>query len=81
MPFDYSLSSLSAEAKAQEFVSSNGYSLTFEAVNDGVLKANVPYLVYFPAETTVGTTEEPLYFVTNVASYQPTPLNTTVSLS
>lgn len=72
MPFDYNLSSLNAEAKAQEFVSSNGYSLTFEAVNDGVLKANVPYLVYFPAETTVGTTEEPLYFVTNVASYQPT---------
>ena len=72
MPFDYNLSSLSAEAKAQEFVSSNGYSLTFETVNDGVLKANVPYLVYFPAETTVGTTEEPLYFVTNVASYQPT---------
>ncbi len=72
MPFDYNLSSLSAEAKAQEFVSSNGSSLTFEAVNDGVLKANVPYLVYFPAETTVGTTEEPLYFVTNVASYQPT---------
>lgn len=74
MPFDYNLSSLSAEAKAQEFVSSNGSSLTFEAVNDGVLKANVPYLVYFPAETTVGTTEEPLYFVTNVASYQPTPV-------
>lgn len=74
MPFDYNLSSLSAEAKAQEFVSSNGYSLTFEAVNDGVLKANVPYLVYFPAETTVGTTEAPLYFVTNVASYQPTPV-------
>ena len=71
MPFDYKLSDLSAEAKAQEFVSSNGYSLTFDAVND-VLKANVPYLVYFPAETTVGTTEEPLYFVTNVASYQPT---------
>lgn len=72
MPFDYSLSSLSAEAKAQEFVSSNGNSLTFEAVNDGVLKANVPYLVYFPVETTVGTTEAPRYFVTNVASYQPT---------
>lgn len=71
MPFDYKLSDLSAEAKAQEFVSSNGYSLTFDAVND-VLKANVPYLVYFPAETTVGTTEAPLYFVTNVASYQPT---------
>lgn len=72
MPFDYNLSSLSAEAKAQEFVSSNGYSLTFNAVNDNVLKANVPYLVYFPTETKVGTTEEPLYFVTNVASYQPT---------
>lgn len=72
MPFDYNLSSLNAEAKAQEFVSSNGYSLTFNAVNDNVLKANVPYLVYFPAETKVGTTEEPLYFVTNVASYQPT---------
>lgn len=75
MPFDYKLSDLSAEAKAQEFVSSNGYSLTFDAVNDDVvLKANVPYLVYFPAETTVGTTEAPLYFVTNVASYQPTPV-------
>lgn len=72
MPFDYSLSSLSAEAKAQEFVSSNGSSLTFNEVADGVLKANVPYLVYFPTETTVGTTEAPLYFVTNVASYQPT---------
>lgn len=74
MPFDYKLSDLGAEAKAQEFVSSNGYSLTFDAVNGDVLKANVPYLVYFPAETTVGTTEEPLYFVTNVASYQPTPV-------
>ena len=72
MPFDYSLSSLSAKAKAQEFVSSNGYSLTFNEVADGVLKANVPYLVYFPTETKVGTTEAPLYFVTNVASYQPT---------
>lgn len=72
MPFDYKLSDLSAEAKAQEFVSSNGSSLTFNEVADGVLKANVPYLVYFPAETTVGTTEAPLYFVTNVASYQPT---------
>lgn len=72
MPFDYNLSSLSAEAKAQEFVSSNGSSLTFNEVADGVLKANVPYLVYFPTETTVGTTEAPLYFVTNVASYQPT---------
>lgn len=74
MPFDYSLSSLSAKAKAQEFVSSNGSSLTFNEVADGVLKANVPYLVYFPTETTVGTTEAPLYFVTNVASYQPTPV-------
>lgn len=74
MPFDYNLSSLSAEAKAQEFVSSNGNSLTFDALNGDVLKANVPYLVYFPAETTVGTTEAPLYFVTNVASYQPTPV-------
>lgn len=74
MPFDYNLSSLSAEAKAQEFVSSNGSSLTFNEVADGVLKANVPYLVYFPAETKVGTTEAPLYFVTNVASYQPTPV-------
>lgn len=72
MPFDYSLSSLSAKAKAQEFVSSNGSSLTFNEVADGVLKANVPYLVYFPTETKVGTTEAPLYFVTNVASYQPT---------
>lgn len=45
--------------------------MTFEALNGDVLKANVPYLVYFPAETTVGTTEAPLYFVTNVASYQP----------
>lgn len=72
MPFDYNLSSLSAEAKAQEFVSSNGSSLTFNEVADGVLKANVPYLVYFPTEITVGTTEAPLYFVTNVASYQPT---------
>lgn len=72
MPFDYNLSSLSAEAKAQEFVSSNGSSLTFNEVADGVLKANVPYLVYFPTETKVGTTEAPLYFVTNVASYKPT---------
>lgn len=71
MPFDYNLSSLDAEAKAQEFVSSNGSSLTFNEVADGVLKANVPYLVYFPTETTVGTTEAPRYFVTNVASYQP----------
>lgn len=75
MPFDYKLSDLSAEAKAQEFVNSNGYSLTFDAVNNDELKANVPYLVYFPTETTIGTAEAPLYIVANVPSYEPAPVS------
>lgn len=69
MPFDYNLSSLSAEAKAQEFVSSNGYSLTFDAVNDDVLKANVPYLVYFNNEVS-----GPFYYGGKVEATNPTPV-------
>ena len=69
MPFDYNLSDLSAEAKAQEFVSSNGYSLTFNAVNDGVLKANVPYLVYFSNEVS-----GPFYYGGKVEVTNPTPV-------
>lgn len=69
MPFDYNLSDLSAEAKAQEFVSSNGYSLTFNAVNDGVLKANVPYLVYFSNEVS-----GPFYYGGKVEATNPTPV-------
>ena len=69
MPFDYKLSDLSAEAKAQEFVSSNGSSLTFNEVADGVLKANVPYLVFFSDEVS-----DPFYYGGKVEATNPTPV-------
>lgn len=69
MPFDYKLSDLSAEAKAQEFVSSNGSSLTFNEVADGVLKANVPYLVFFNNEVS-----DPFYYGGKVEATNPTPV-------
>lgn len=66
LPFITSVASIQA-AKAQEFVSSNGYSLTFDEVADGVLKANVPYLVYFDNEVS-----SPVYYGGNVEASNPT---------
>lgn len=66
LPFITSVASIQA-TKAQEFVSSNGYSLTFDEVADGVLKANVPYLVYFDNEVSA-----PVYYGGNVEASNPT---------
>lgn len=68
LPFDVAVTSLQA-AKAQEFVSSNGSSLTFNEVADGVLKANVPYLVFFNSEVS-----DPFYYGGNVEATNPTPV-------
>ncbi len=68
LPFDVAVTSLQA-AKAQEFVSSNGASLTFNEVADGVLKANVPYLVFFNSEVS-----DPFYYGGNVEATNPTPV-------
>lgn len=74
MPFDYNVADLGTDIKAQEFVSANNNSLNFAAISDGVLKANNPYLVFFPTETTIGTTEDPIFFATTINSYNPTPI-------
>lgn len=68
LPFDVAVKSLQA-AKAQEFVSSNGSSLTFNEVADGVLKANVPYLVFFSNEVS-----GPFYYGGKVEATNPTPV-------
>ena len=68
LPFDVAVKSLQA-TKAQEFVSSNGSSLTFNEVADGVLKANVPYLVYFNNEVS-----GPFYYGGKVEATNPTPV-------
>lgn len=68
LPFATSIESIQA-AKAQEFVSSNGASLTFNEVADGVLKANVPYLVFFNSEVS-----DPFYYGGNVEATNPTPV-------
>lgn len=68
LPFDVAVKSLQA-AKAQEFVSSNGSSLTFNEVADGVLKANVPYLVFFNNEVS-----DPFYYGGKVEATNPTPV-------
>lgn len=60
LPFDTSIESIHA-AKAQEFVSANDFSLTFNEVADGVLKANNPYLVYFDNEVS-----DPIYYAGRV---------------
>lgn len=69
LPFDVAVTSLPATTKAQEFVSSNGSSLTFNEVADGVLKANVPYLVFFNNEVSV-----PFYYGGKVEATNPTPV-------
>lgn len=74
MPFDYNVADLGTDVKVQEFVSANDNGLNFAAISDGVLKANNPYLVFFPAETVKGTTDNPIYFATTVNSYNPTPV-------
>lgn len=68
LPFDVAVKSLQA-TKAQEFVSSNGSSLTFNEVADGVLKANVPYLVFFSNEVS-----DPFYYGGKVEATNPTPV-------
>lgn len=68
LPFDVAVASLQA-TKAQEFVSSNGSSLTFNEVADGVLKANVPYLVFFDNEVS-----DPFYYGGKVEATNPTPV-------
>lgn len=72
LPFDYELANLGEGVKAQEFVSANEHSLTFNAVSGTKLEANKPYLVFFPTATTIGTDAEPVYFATTVNSYNPT---------
>lgn len=69
LPFDVAVTSLPATTKAQEFVSSNGSSLTFNEVADGVLKANVPYLVFFSNEVS-----DPFYYGGKVEATNPTPV-------
>lgn len=66
LPFDVAVASLQA-TKAQEFDSSNGTSLTFKEVADGVLKANVPYLVFFSNEVS-----DPFYYGGKVEATNPT---------
>lgn len=68
LPFATSVESIQG-SKAQEFVSSNGSSLTFNEVTDGVLKANVPYLVFFNSEVS-----DPFYYGGNVEATNPTPV-------
>lgn len=74
MPFDYNVADLGTDVKVQEFVSADNNGLNFAAISDGVLKANNPYLVFFPAGTAMGTTDAPVYFATTVNSYNPTPV-------
>lgn len=74
MPFDYNVSDLGTDVKVQEFVSAGNNGLNFAAISDGVLKANNPYLVFFPAATTIGTTKDPIFFATTINSYNPTPV-------
>ena len=68
LPFDVAVKNLKA-AKAQEFVKSNGSSLTFNEVADGMLKANVPYLVFFNNEVS-----DPFYYGGKVEATNPTPV-------
>jgi len=68
LPFDVAVASLPATTKAQEFVSSDGSSLTFHEVAD-VLKANVPYLVFFDNEVS-----DPFYYGGKVEATNPTPV-------
>lgn len=56
---------------AQSFVSSNQNSLTFDAVKDDQLEANIPYLVYF-SEDLDYTDESPFYYGGKVEATNPT---------
>lgn len=58
---------------AQSFVSSNQNSLTFDAVKDDQLEANIPYLVYFSGDLDY-TDESPFYYGGKVEVTNPTPV-------
>lgn len=58
---------------AQSFVSSNQNSLTFDAVKDDQLEANIPYLVYFSEDLNY-TDESPFYYGGKVEATNPTPV-------
>ena len=58
---------------AQSFVSSNQNSLTFDAVKDDQLEANIPYLVYF-SEDLDYTDNSPFYYGGKVEATNPTPV-------
>lgn len=68
LPFDVAVTTLQA-TKAQEFVSANDRSLTFDEVAGGVLKANVPYLVFFDNEVS-----DPFYYGGKVEATSPVPV-------
>lgn len=57
----------------QSFVSSNQNSLTFDAVKDEQLEANIPYLVYFPEDLDY-TDDSPFYYGGKVEATNPTPV-------
>jgi hypothetical protein len=59
--------------KVQSFVSSNQNSLTFDAVKDDQLEANIPYLVYFSEDLNY-TDESPFYYGGKVEVTNPTPV-------
>ena len=58
---------------AQSFVSSNQNSLTFDAVKDDQLEANIPYLVYF-SEDLDYTDDSPFYYGGKVEATNPIPV-------
>lgn len=65
--------SYAGTTKAQSFVSSNQNSLTFDAVEDDQLEANIPYLVFF-SEDLDYTDDAPFYYGGNVEATNPTPV-------
>lgn len=75
LPFPYAVAELGDGVKVQSFESATDNSVSFAEFTGEELAANTPYLVYFPAETSVGTTDAPKYVAATVESYEPQAVN------
>ena len=71
LPFPYAVAELGDGVKVQSFESATDNSVSFAEFTGEKLAANTPYLVYFPAETSVGTTDAPKWLSATVESYVP----------
>ena len=71
LPFPYAVAEIGQGVKVQSFSNATDNSVSFTEFTGDELAANTPYLVYFPAETSIGTADAPKYLSATIVSYNP----------